>query len=123
MFRYIYINIAPEYEFTLKKKALHASRTFASYIRDELDEGELNRTLPGLLKLREPKYSHDCIIAAMVYNVIATAPIFSRAVVSILNRLLDDPEVSPLNLQAEHHSREHICRVISDTDDRIVDHG
>lgn len=115
--------MSPENEFTLKKKALDASRRLTSYIRDELEEGILHRTLPGLLKLQEPDCPNECIIAATVGNIAAIAPIFARAVVSVLDRLLEEPEVIARNPGEEPHLAEYVRLAMSDTDHMVVGHG
>ena len=112
---YIYLNNSAEREFLLRERARFAATPIYAFMRRRIEDRDCSAPyVASLLQLRASRdYSTGHCEAAMIGDVVATVPLFSRSVVRILDSILNEPfavkpprkrqgDVNRVDIEVEH---------------------
>ena len=127
---YIYLNNSAEREFLLRERARFAATPIYAFMRRRIEARDCSAPyVASLLQLRASRdYSTGHCEAAMIGDVVATVPLFSRSVVRILDSILNEPDDKFAKLrggsvEALEALEKYVREALPLTDDTMVHHG
>lgn len=89
------MNTSPEQEFSLRKRAKEAAEPLFTFLQEHTNRADWDHEAPYVKSMTQLKIARGFkaghVESAMIGDIIATVPLFSRAAVWILDRLLSDP--------------------------------